>query len=195
MSNPYSYQEVARKYQGGDLLSQGPITLLRFSTSKGVEECPADLPWALSSYTWMLPFLLCLEKHGREDCMCWKEPKSERHRLTQYVGWRKSEQLLLKSNAAFRKPWEREKSRALKIYAEKNGSLPSPDITIPWAEELLRMVKEGYSPSGAARILKKSRFCVTSARQKHPWFNERLIELGYKPRAWKAQFPPARRAK
>lgn len=189
---PFSYRQVAEKLQAGDLLCQGPVTLLRISTPEGIQELPADLPWGFVRYRWMLPFLLCLEKHGREDCMCWSKKRGK----TAYIGWRKTERQLLSSHPPFSAPWAREKQLASSIWqAAHPGEVAMADSTIPWAKDLLEHVRLGRTPSGAATLMGMHRFYVTSARKRHPWFNELLTRAGYPPREWRAQFPPARRAK
>lgn len=195
---PFSYQEIAKALQNKDLLREGPITSIRVSSARGTKELAADLPWALPRYQWMLPFLLCLERHGKEDCMCWKGKESKAARAgSAYIGWRKAEHQLLLSNPTFAEPWMREKKLAIANWkaAHPGYPLPMADASIPWAKDLLESVKKGRTPSGAAKVLGKSRYAVTSARRRHPWLNDRLTELGYPGREWRAPFTPARRTK
>lgn len=209
----FSYQQIAKALQDKDLLREGPITSIRVSSPRGTKELAADLPWALPRYQWMLPFLLCLERHGKEDCMCWKGKESKAARAgSAYIGWRKAEHQLLLSNATFAEPWMREKklaldrfkARALEAWRKAHPGEPIPrlseltpmaDASIPWAKDLLESVKKGRTPSGAAKVLGKSRYAVTSARRRHPWLDARLTELGYPGREWRAPFTPARRTK
>ena len=200
MTQPFSYREIAAALRKKDLLLQGPSTIVRITSPAGVTEHEADLPWALGPYKWMLPFLLCLEKHGKEDCMCWRRERLRGEPLTKtsaYIGWRKTESMLLRSHPLFAAPWEREKTLALEAWKKGHPGEEEPmaDATIPWAKRLIGRIKKGMSPSAAATAMGMSRYSVTSARKRHPWFNRALIGLGYPGRPYRAYFPPGKRSK
>lgn len=208
--HPYSYQEIAQAFSSGSLERINGATIVREVTSSGVLERVADLPWTARPTSWMLTFLLCYQKHGREDCFCWwdnywsdgtvkgKAKLAEGKRPgSRYISWRKSEAILLLSHPLYREPWLREKQRAAAAWMKVSGELPIVASTsIPWAEKLLALVGSGYSPSGAANRLGLAKGAVSNARRNHPELNLHLSKLGYPPQTWRGTFtPPERNAK
>ena len=139
--HPFSYREILDAMRSKALQHEKGLTLVTTVNSDGVDHPIADLPWTAKPTRWMLPFLLCLEKHGREDCLCWWQTywddgtqnrcnlaklKEGARPGSRYIGWKKSETHHLLSHPVYAEPWLREKQRAMQAYLAASGESHPP---------------------------------------------------------------------